>query len=79
MEIKILGSCCKNCEKLQQLTERAVAELGIDTAVQKVTDMGEIMAFGVLSIPALVIDGDVRLSGRVPAYEDLKGLLERAM
>ena len=75
MVIKILGSGCANCQKLEGLAKKAVDELGIDAEIVKVTDVPEIMAFGVMTTPALVIDEQVKLAGRVPSYDDLKTIL----
>jgi len=75
MVIKILGSGCANCQKLEGLAKEAVDELGIDAEIIKVTDVPEIMAFGVMTTPALVIDEQVKLAGRVPSYDDLKTIL----
>ena len=66
MEIKILGSGCSNCAKLEKVTREGIAELGIVAHVEKVEDMQKIMSYGVMSTPALVIDGVVKLVGKVP-------------
>jgi small redox-active disulfide protein 2 len=76
--IKILGPGCANCQKLEGLTKQAVDELGIDAEVVKVTEYPEIMAFGVMSTPGLVVDDEVKLAGRVPSYEDVKAILQTA-
>ncbi|TDB37896.1 MAG: thioredoxin family protein [Actinobacteria bacterium] len=78
MLIKILGSGCANCRKLEELARKAVGELGIDATVEKVTGYPEIMAFGIISTPGLVIDDVVKLSGRVPAYDQVKRLIAEA-
>ncbi len=75
MVIKILGSGCVNCQRLESLAKKAVDELGLDAEVVKVTDFADIMAFGVMSTPGLVVDEQVKLAGRVPAYEDVKKIL----
>ncbi|MEI7815153.1 MAG: thioredoxin family protein [Coriobacteriia bacterium] len=75
MVIKILGSGCASCEKLEGLAKKAVEELGLDAQIVKVTDYPAIMAFGVMSTPALVVDEEVKVAGRVPAYEDVKKVL----
>lgn len=75
MNIKVLGSGCSNCEKLQALAERAVEELGLDATVEKVTDYAAIMGYGVMSTPGLVVDESVKLSGRLPGYEEVKKLI----
>ena len=78
MVIKILGSGCANCQKLEALAKKAVDELGIDAEVIKVTDMADIMAFGVMSTPGLVVDEQVKVAGRVPSYDDVKRVIETA-
>lgn len=77
MIIKVLGTGCTKCQKLEEVTKRAVAELGLDATVEKVTEFADIVSYGVMSTPALVIDGEVRLAGRVPSLDDLKVLLAR--
>ncbi len=66
MEIKILGTGCAKCNKLFQLTSKAVSSSGVDATVQKIGKIEEIMAYGVMMTPALVIDGQVKSVGRVP-------------
>ena len=77
MEIKVLGTGCAKCNLLEDATKQAVAKAGIDAEVEKVTDMAQIMSYGVMSTPALVVDGEVRIAGRVPSVEDLVALLTR--
>lgn len=74
--IKILGSGCSNCKKLEANVRQAIEELKIEATVEKVTDIEAMMAYGIMSTPALVVDGQVRLSGRVPSPEDLKKYLD---
>jgi small redox-active disulfide protein 2 len=75
MDIKILGSGCVNCDNLEANTRSALAALGMEVEIDKVTDPGEIVAWGVMSTPALVIDDEVVLSGRVPPADQIKELL----
>ena len=75
MEIKILGTGCVNCNNLEANTRTALAELGLTVEIDKVTDPAEIVAWGVMSTPALVIDEEVVLSGRVPTVRQLGELL----
>ncbi len=75
MNIKILGTGCTNCKNLEKNTLAAIAELGLTADVQKVTDPGEIVSWGVMSTAALVIDDEVVMAGKVPAVADLKRLL----
>ncbi|RDY23195.1 thioredoxin family protein [Romboutsia maritimum] len=76
MEIKILGSGCSSCNDLLKRTEQAVKELGVEASFEKITDMMQIMSFGVMKTPALVVNGKVKASGRVPSVEDIKNLLK---
>lgn len=75
LTIKILGSGCANCRRLTALAEQAVAELGLTAEVQKVTDYAEIARYGVMATPALVVDEQVVLTGRIPALSSLEELL----
>jgi small redox-active disulfide protein 2 len=75
MVIKILGSGCTNCHKLEALAKRAAEELGIDAEIVKVTEYPDIMAFGIMSTPGLVVDEEVKVAGRVPSYDDVKRIL----
>ena len=78
MHSKILGSGCARCNRLEQLTREAVAELGIDAEFEHVRDMDAIMAYPDMTTPALVVDEEVKVSGRVPGKEELLGWLRRA-
>lgn len=69
--VKILGSGCANCRRLTQLTEQALSELGIQTPVEKITDDVEIAAYGVMRTPALVVDEQVVMTGRIPGLSSL--------
>ena len=73
--VKILGSGCANCQRLTQLTEQALSELDLQAEVEKVTDYAEIAAYGVMSTPALVVDEQVVMAGRIPALASLKAAL----
>ncbi len=75
MDIKILGSGCVNCKNLETNTRAALAELGLSVEIEKVTDPSEIVSWGVMSTPALVIDDEVVLSGRVAAPDQIKQLI----
>ena len=70
MIIKVLGGGCANCHKTKALAEQAVNELGLDAQIQEVTDMAAIMAYGVMSTPAVVVDEKVVSSGGVPSYQN---------
>ena len=77
MEIKVLGTGCVKCKKLEKLTENTVNELGLDANIEKVEDIYKIMQFGVMRTPGLVIDGKVVLTGRLPKTSELKDLLTK--
>jgi small redox-active disulfide protein 2 len=74
-EIKILGTGCAKCNKLAEQAEKAAKELNIEYSLEKVNDLNKIMDFGVMITPALVVDGQVKIAGKVPALDDLKKLL----
>ncbi len=73
--IEVLGPGCTNCKLLYERTRQAVQELGLDCEVEKITDLNVIVGYRVMSTPALVVDGQVKLAGRVPSVEQLKQLL----
>lgn len=75
MKIQVLGTGCAKCKQLTANAEQAVAELGLSVAVEKVEDLREIMKFGVMTTPALVVDGKVRSAGKVLAPAAVKALL----
>lgn len=77
MEIKILGTGCSKCKTLEKATREAVKELGVDANIEKEEDIMKIMEYGVMHTPALVIDGKVVVSGRLPNEKDLKSLLTK--
>ena len=74
-KLQILGSGCAKCHKLAENTEAAAKASGIQYELEKVTDIQKIMSFGVMMTPALVIDGEVKLVGKVPSAEEIKALL----
>lgn len=76
MDVKILGTGCSKCKKLTEATELAAKELGIEINIEKVTDMEKIISYSVMSTPALVVNGEVKVSGRIPNREDLKKMLK---
>jgi small redox-active disulfide protein 2 len=75
MEIKILGTGCPKCKRLSDATEHAAKELGIEIKMEKVTDMAKILSYSVMSTPALVVNGTVKVMGRVPSNDELKEML----
>lgn len=76
MIIKILGPGCKKCKKLEENTQKALGELGIEATIEKVQSMEEIMAYGIMSTPALMVDEQVRFSGKIPSVKELKKYLQ---
>jgi small redox-active disulfide protein 2 len=74
-KLQILGPGCSRCTNLAAATEQAAKTLGLEYQIEKVTDMKQIMTFGVMMTPALVVDGQVKLAGRVPSVEEIKKLL----
>jgi small redox-active disulfide protein 2 len=75
MLIKILGSGCAKCQRLEQLTRDVAAELGIDAQFDHVREIDKIMAYPVMTTPALVIDEVVKASGRIPSKDEIAGWL----
>ena len=76
MKIKILGTGCPKCKKLTGVTEEAVNELGVSAEIIKVTDINKIIDYGVMVTPALVIEGDVKMAGKIPEKEEIKRWIE---
>ncbi len=74
-KIQILGTGCPKCKKLAENAEAAAKSLGIEYELVKVTDINEIMKFGVMMTPALAVDGDVKSTGKVLSADDIKKLL----
>lgn len=79
MIVKVLGTGCPKCKKLEANAIAAIAELGIDATVEKVTDLDKIMDFGVMMTPALVIADKVVASGKILAVSDIKALLSKGV
>ena len=71
-KIEVLGTGCAKCIKLEELARKAVNEIGLDAEVTKVKDINKIMDYGVMTTPALVVDGDVKVAGKVPSIEEIK-------
>lgn len=78
MKLQILGTGCPKCNKLAELVERVAREQKLDFTLEKVTDITAIMAAGVMMTPALVVDGTVIVSGRIPSESELQNLLKQA-
>jgi small redox-active disulfide protein 2 len=72
MIIKVLGPGCKKCHETEALVREVVAETGADATVEKVSDFQQIAALGVFTTPAVVVDGHVKISGKVPARQDIR-------
>jgi small redox-active disulfide protein 2 len=74
-DIKVLGPGCAKCKELYKQTELAIKETGLDATLEKITDIQEITGFGVMMTPALVVDGQVKICGKVPAFDQLKEMI----
>ena len=74
-KVLILGTGCPKCKKLMEQTQTAAKELGLDCQIKKVTNLPDIMSFGVMMTPALVVEGQVKSAGKVPDVEEIKKLL----
>ncbi len=73
--IQVLGPGCEKCQVLYERTRQAAQELGLECEIEKISDIEAIVSFGVLSTPALVVDGTVKMNGRVPTVAQLKEML----
>ena len=74
-KLQILGTGCPKCQKLAENVEAAAEKLGIEYEIEKVTDINDIIGFGVMMTPALAVDGEVRITGEVPGVDDIKDML----
>lgn len=74
-KLQILGTGCPKCQKMAEVAEEAAKSLGIEYGLEKVTDVNQITGFGVMMIPALVVDGEVKVVGKVPTIDEVKELL----
>ncbi|HHY03853.1 MAG TPA: thioredoxin family protein [Thermoanaerobacterales bacterium] len=79
MLIKILGTGCPNCKRLEANTKEAVQQLGVDATIDKVTDVKQIVKYGVMKTPALVIDEEVKSTGKVLKVDEIKKLLSSCL
>jgi small redox-active disulfide protein 2 len=77
MDIKVLGTGCPKCKALEKAANDAVSAAGVDATVSKVEDIMQIMQFGVMTTPALVVDGKVLIKGRVPSVDEIKNLITK--
>jgi small redox-active disulfide protein 2 len=75
MKIEILGMGCATCNKLEDTVRLAIREMGIDAQIDHVKDIKKIMAYGVMTAPALVIDGKVKVAGKLPSLAEMKQLI----
>ena len=75
MKIEILGTGCANCNKLEDTVRLAVKETGSDAEIEHVKDIKKIMSYGVMTTPALVIDGKVKAAGKLPSLADIKQMI----
>ena len=76
MKVEVLGAGCRKCHALADLAQGVVKEQGVAAEVELVTDMKRIMGYGVLSTPALVVDGKVKCAGRMPSADEVKAWLQ---
>jgi len=76
IKIQILGTGCPKCKKLAENVEEAMKEMGEEYDIEKVTEINEIMKFGVMMTPALAVDGEVKVVGKVASPDEIKGMLE---
>ena len=74
-KVQILGTGCSKCKKLFEAAQQAAKELGIEAEVTKVEDINEIMKFGVMMTPALAVDGEIKVVGRIPKPDELKAMI----
>ncbi|MEI6073512.1 MAG: thioredoxin family protein [Verrucomicrobiae bacterium] len=77
-KLQILGTGCAKCNALAEATKKAAGELGLACEVEKVTDIKTIMSFGVMTTPALAVDGNVEFAGKIPSHDELKSILGSA-
>ena len=78
MKVQILGTGCPKCKKLAANAEEAIAKAGVDAQMEKIDNLAEIVAFGVMSTPALAVDGDVKAAGKVLSVEQIEAILKGA-
>ncbi len=72
MTVKVLGGNCSNCKTLEKMTENALKELGVNVSIEKITDIQTILAYGVMTTPALIINEKIIISGRIPSAQELR-------
>ncbi len=79
MEVKVLGTGCPNCKRLEKATREALAEMGVEATLTKVTDMVDILSYNIPATPGLVIDGKVVSYGRIPQKAELTSMIATAL
>jgi small redox-active disulfide protein 2 len=77
MEIKVLGPGCAKCAKTEKLVREVVCEMGADANVEKISDMMQIASYGVFGTPSVIVDGQVKCSGKVPKKADIQKWLSK--
>lgn len=76
MEIKVLGTGCAKCKKLEEMVREVAGELGVDADIIKITDLNEIMEYDIMMTPGLVVDGEIVCSGRLPKKDEIRNWLQ---
>ena len=76
MEVKVLGPGCAKCKKAYQVVEKVIKDNNLDVTLTKLDDLMEMMSYNILSTPAIVVDGEVKIKGRVPSENEVKALLD---
>jgi len=76
MKIQVLGTGCPKCTQLAENADRAATDLGVEYELEKVTDINDIMSFGIMMTPGLAIDGEVKVSGKVASEDEIKDWLK---
>jgi small redox-active disulfide protein 2 len=79
VDIKVLGTGCPKCNKLENMVNEVIKDLNADATVTKVKDINEIAKAGVMLTPALMINGDIKLTGKLPSKEDLTKMIEAGL
>jgi small redox-active disulfide protein 2 len=79
MQLLVIGPGCSKCKTLAQFTEQAVKELGLTAEINKITDLKQIMALGVMMTPALAVNGTIKVVGKVPSIPEIKAILQQAV
>ena len=75
-DLKVLGTGCPKCKKLEESVIEAAEQLGIEYKIEKVSDIKDILSYGVMMTPALIVDGEVKVKGRVPVINEIKEMIK---